>query len=349
MPAVLYGHRKQQPWEALVHKGLLGLAAVLALTAGAAQADVTELRYSTAAPEQTPWGAYLKTTIKVAEEAAEGSLKITPFYSSQLGDEQTALRQTVRGRIDISGQSNVATSLVVPEIALLAAPNLFRDAAESDCVFDNHVQPIFGPMLEDKGLILLSYVEVGYQTIFSTEPLPDAEAAQGLKIRLPPSNSVTLYWREVGAAGVPLGVVDMVPALKTGQVKAIQTSTVYGVAIGLPKLAPYVIYNNAGAHDIGTVLVSKKVWKKLTEKQQQALLKTADYVDELRKAIRGAEQALLGKAEQAGAKVSRPSGAAAESWLTHAAAAQTALVEEIGGDAPKIWQRIQDAKQACAG
>ena len=161
-----------------MHKGFLGVVAAVALAAGAAQAEVTELRYSTAAPEQTPWGAYLKTTIKVAEEAAEGSLKITPFYSSQLGDEQTALRQTVRGRIDISGQSNVATSLVVPEIALLAAPNLFRDAAESDCVFDNHVQPIFGPMLEDKGLILLSYVEVGYQTIFSTEPLPDAQAAQ---------------------------------------------------------------------------------------------------------------------------------------------------------------------------
>ena len=195
---------------------LLTAAAAVFAAQSAVAADVTELRYGTAAPENTPWGTYLKKTIGVAEEAAQGTLKINAFYSSALGDEQTTLRQVVRGRIDMSGQSGVATSLVVPEIALLGAPFLFKDSAQSDCVFDNHVQPIFGPMLEEKGLILLSYVEVGWPTIFSTEPLNTVKAAQNLKVRVPPSNATTLYWKEVGAAGVPLGVVDMVPALKTG-------------------------------------------------------------------------------------------------------------------------------------
>lgn len=328
---------------------LLAAAAAVSFGAQAARAEVTELRYATAAPEGTPWGAYLKTTIQVAEKAAGGTLKIVPYFSSQLGDEQTALRQTVRGRIDMSGQSNTATSLVVPEIALLAAPDLFKDAAQSDCVFDNHVSSIFGPMLDAKGLILLSYVEVGYGTVFSTVPLETPEQAKGLKIRIPPTNAVTLYWKELGAAGVPLGVVDMVPALKTGQVKAIHTSTVYGVAIGLPKLAPYLLYNNSGGHDVGTVTVSKKIWKTLTAKQQDALRLTSTYVSELRKGIRGAEQALLGKAEKAGAKVIRPTGAAMASWRKQAAAVQKALVAGIGGDAPAIWQRVLDAKKACGG
>jgi len=332
-----------------VKKFLVGAAAALLGGSVAQAADVTELRYATAAPEATPWGAYLKTTIDVAEKAAGGSMKIVPYFSSQLGDEQTALRQTVRGRIDISGQSNTATSLVVPEIALLAAPGLFDNAEQSDCVFDNHVQNLFGPMLDEKGLILLSYVEVGFGSVFSTVPLPDAAAAKGLKLRVPPSNAATLYWKEVGAAGVPLGVVDMVPALKTGQVKAIHTSTVYGVAIGLPKLAPYVLYDNSGAHDVGTVTVSKKTWKKLSEQQQQALRTTANYVGELRKGIRGAEQALLAKTEQAGAKVIRPEGAALAGWQAASEPAQQALIREIGGDAPKIWADILAAKKACGG
>jgi TRAP-type C4-dicarboxylate transport system substrate-binding protein len=328
---------------------LIGAAAALLLGAQVAQAaDTMELRYATAAPESTPWGQYLKKTIAVAEKAAGGTLKIVPYYSSQLGDEQTALRQTVRGRIDISGQSNTATSLVVPEIALLAAPYLFENPEQSDCVFDKHVEGIFGPMLDEKGLILLSYVEVGHGTVFSAVPLPDASAAQGLKIRVPPSNAATFYWDELGAGGVPLGVVDMVPALKTGQVKAIHTSTVYGLAIGLPKLAPYIVYNRM-AHDVGTVTVSKKTWKKLSDTQKAALRETAKYVDGLRQGIRGAEQALLAKAEQAGAKVDRPTGAALASWQKAAEAAQLKLVDSIGGNAQLIWQKVLDARKACSG
>lgn len=323
------------------------VAAIIA-TQAAVAADVTELRYATVAPEKTPWGAYLHKTIAVAEEAAVGSLKITPFFSAALGDEQTSLRQTVRGRIDISGQSGVATSLVVPEIALLGAPFLFKDTAESDCVYDNHVNPIFGPMLKEKGLILLSYVEVGWPTIFSVAPLNTVEQGQNIKLRVPPSRATTLYWSEVGAAGVPMGVVDMIPALKTGQVKAIHTSTVYGIAIGLHKLAPYVSYNNTHQHDVGTVTVSAKTWNKLTPVQQAALKKTASYVNELRQGIRGAEQALLGKAAKEGATVNRIDSAAMAGWQTHAAAAQEALVGEIGGRAAEIWNRIQVAKKACS-
>ena len=328
----------------------LTAAAALALSIQVAQAaEVTELRYATAAPKNTPWGAFMIKTNAVAEKAAEGTMKINVFYSSALGDEQTALRQVVRGRIDMSGQSNTATSLVVPEISLLAAPYLFPTAEMSDCVFDNHVEGIFGPMLEEKGLILLSYVEVGHGSVFSTVPMTDAGAAKSLKIRVPPSNNLTLYWKEVGAAGVPLGVVDMIPALKTGQVKAIHTSTVYGVAIGLHKLGKYVLFNNTGSHDVGTVTVGKKTWKKLSEKQKNALKLTATFRDGLRTGIRGAQKALLGKAAKQGATVSTASGAALESWKVHAQASTAALIKEIGPTAPGIWSRIVSAKKACGG
>lgn len=323
------------------------LVSALSLVTTTASA-ITELRYATAAPENTPWGAYLKKTVAAAEKAAEGELKINIYFSSQLGDEQTVLRQTVRGRIDISGQSNTATSLVVPEIAVLSAPYLFKDAQQSDCVFDNHVQDIFGPMLDDKGLVLISYVEVGYNTLFSHEPILRPKDAVGVKMRLPPTLAATSYWKRAGGSGVPMGVVDMVPALKTGQVKALQTSTVYGIAIGLHKLAPNVTYAQI-SHDIGTITVSKKTWKKLNEKQRGALRLMANYVDELRKGVRGAEQALLGKIEKAGINVICPAGEDAASWRSYAAAAQQDLVEGIGPTAKPIWDKVVAAKKACGG
>ena len=297
--------------------------ALCMIAGAAAAADKTEMRYATAAPENTPWGTFLNDTIKDVE-TAEPSLDIVPFFSSQLGDEQTTLRQVVRGRIDISGQSGVATSLIVPEFALLGAPYLFRDTAQADCVFDQHVRPIFEDRMQNSGLVTLSWVEVGHGYISSKMPL---KVASDIK-------------------GVPLGVVDMVPGLKTGQVDAIMTSTVYGLAIGLPKLAPHTLVFRA-THDIGTVTVSKRIWDGLTDAQKQALGLVDARVNDLRKAIRGTEEFLLGKTAEAGAPVTRPTGADLDSWKPAAERASKRLVEEIGGDAAEIWARIQEAKAAC--
>ncbi|MEQ9629740.1 MAG: TRAP transporter substrate-binding protein DctP [Roseitalea porphyridii] len=324
----------------------LAAAAAGLFLATSATAEV-ELRYATAAPEPTPWGKFLLDS-KVDIEKAAPDLKMNIFFSSQLGDEQTVLRQVVRGRIDVSGQSNTATSLVVPEFALLAAPYLFDSVKQADCVFDKHVRPIFEDAMIDSGLVPLSWVEVGQNILFTKTPVKTVADIKNYKLRVPPTRPAALYYEQLGAAGVPMGVVDMVPALKTGQIDGIATVTVYGIAIGLPKLAPNVTVINA-AHDIGTVTVSKKTWDKLTPAHQDALRLIDAKVNELRTAIRGAEGGLLKKTEAAGVPVYYPSEDDMTHWRAAAQPAHDKLIEELGGDAPDIWMKIQAAKKACSG
>jgi TRAP-type C4-dicarboxylate transport system substrate-binding protein len=77
-----------------------GVAAVAMLTAVAFEATAaTELRLATAAPQKTPWGAWMQGIADRVEKASGGELKIKIFFSSQLGNEQVTMRQTVRGRI----------------------------------------------------------------------------------------------------------------------------------------------------------------------------------------------------------------------------------------------------------
>ncbi len=325
----------------------LSVAAAGLLASGIAAADVVELKYATVAPEKTPWGQHFLDRVNATEGAAEGSLKINMFFSSQLGDEPTVVRQLVRGRIDIAGQSNTATSLVVPEFSLLAAPFLFKDAKQSDCVFDNYVKPIFGPLMEKQGLILLSYMEVGFPSLYSKIPVETVADAQGLKIRVAPSKPYPLYWDAVGAASFPMGGSESVPAIKTGRVDALHTSTVFGLIVGYHKLGSNVTYLPSH-HDIGAVVMSKKTWDKLTSEQQIALLKMGEEVDALRRDIRDTEQALLKKAEtEDGATVFRPSGAELEAFRAHGAKAQADLVASIGPSAEPIWAKIKEAVAAC--
>ncbi|MDU9007093.1 TRAP transporter substrate-binding protein [Sedimentitalea todarodis] len=325
------------------------LVASLMSPAVAFAADPIELKYATVAPEKTPWGAHFLDRVAAAETAADGSLKVNMFFSSQLGDEPTVVNQVVRGRIDIAGQSNTATALVVPEFSLLAAPFLFRDAAQSDCVFDNHVKDIFGPLLEAKGLILLSYMEVGYPSIYSKTPVATAEDLKDLKIRVAPSKPYPLYFNAAGAAALPLAGSDSVPAIKTGRVNALHTSTVFGLAVGYHKLGSNVTYLPSH-HDIGTVVMSKKTWDKLTPEQREAVSVMGEEVNALRKSIRDTQVALLAKAEnEDGATVFRPQGEDLEGFRVFAEQAQQELVASIGESAVPIWARIQDAVKACGG
>ena len=148
-----------------------------------------------------------------------------------------------------------------------------------------------------------------------------------------------------GIAPAPVSITQTLPGLGLTTLETAVTAA--DLAIGLPKLAPYLVYNTHGRHDVGTVTVSKKTWNKLTEQQQAALRMTANYVGELRKGIRGAEQALLAKAEQGGATVIRPSGATLAGWRAASGPAQQALVESIGGNAVQMWSDIMAAKKAC--
>ncbi len=319
-----------------------------ALSFSLAAAEPLELRYATVAPEATPWGQHFLDRVAAAQDAADDTVKINMFFSSQLGDEPTVVNQVVRGRIDLAGQSNTATALVVPEFSLLAAPFLFESAEQSDCVFDNHVKDIFGPLLEEKGLILLSYMEVGFPSIYSKIPVETVDDLQGLKLRVAPSKPYPIYFDVAGASSFPMGGSDSVPALNTGRVDALHTSTVFGLAVGYHKLAPNVTYLPSH-HDIGTVVMSKQTWDKLTPEQQDAMRVMGENVNALRKKIRDTQTALLEKAAaEDGATVFRPEGDDLEAFRAHGAEAQRQLVESLGESAEPIWARIQEAVASCS-
>jgi len=324
---------------------VVAAAVAMGMLAGPAKA-VRELRVATAAPQNTPWGKWFDSVAKKVEEVSGGRLKLTTFYGSQLGDEQTVIRQVIRGRIDIAGQSNTATSLVVPEFALLAAPYLWDSPEHADCVFDKHVGKIYGQMLEDAGLVLLTYVEVGQMILFTRKPVHVPVDLKGMKIRAAPTKASVLFFEQAGANPVPLGTLDAMPALKTGNVNGATWPTVYGIAIGTQKLAPHVTLTRH-SHQIGTLTVSRKVWRKLSDDERGWLREGAKLVGFLRKGIRGAENALVGKIRKAGVPVYQPTDTEMTKWRALGPPAQRALVKAIGGRANEIWPEIQSAIAAC--
>ena len=330
----------------MIRKLLLTLGAGAALTAGSLL-DAKELRSSGAAPEPSPWGQVTNAfTAKVAE-LSDGALTINHFHGSQLGDEQTTVKQVARGRLDIGLFSNTATSLLVPEFGLLASPYTFADVAQADCVADTHLLPTFGEAMDAAGVVPIAWLEIGQQIIFSKDKLIKTPSdLHGVKIRTAPTKTDTVFMQTAGGNAIPLGTTDTMPALKTGNVSAVTWPTVYGIAVGYQEVAPNVTVTNH-VHQIGSVIVSKKIWADLSEEDQGWLMEAAEVFKGLRGAVRKAEGGLLGKIADAGTNVYNPTDEEMAAWRAVAPDAQKTILAELGGAAEATWAVIGDAREKC--
>lgn len=318
-------------------------AAILATTSVVA---ATELKLTSGAPPNTPWGKFADKVAEDVNAASAGKLTIKVFPSSQLGDEQTTMRQLVRGRLDLGSYSNAGIALIAPEFGLLANPYLWDSYKQMDCAVDNHLLKIFAPLLASKGVVLLTWMEVGNMILFAQKPVMTPADIKGIKVRSSPALTDTIFWREKGANAIPIGTADAMPALKTGLVSAGSFPTVYGIAVGFQKVAKYVSVTNH-SHQLGAVVASKQVWDRLSPQEREWLLRANRSTGFLRDGVRGAEKALIEKIKKEDVPVHEPTAGETQQWKADAAAIQDKIVKETGGRSAEIWKQILEAKAAC--
>ncbi len=324
---------------------ILTTALVLGLTAFAAQAK--ELRLSMAPPPNSPWGAVTQKFVDKVAELSGGELTIKAFMGSKLGGEQDVIKQIARGRIDMGVMSNTAVSLAVPEFGLLASPYAFDSAEQFDCVADNHLLATYGDDFDKAGLKTLSWMEVGYQVLYTKDGARVPSDLQGVKIRTAPSATDTKFMQQAGVTAVPLSPKDTIPAMKTGQVEGATQLSVFGIVVGYPAVASHITLTRH-QHQVGGIVMSKKTWDGLSEQEQAWVNEAAPIFLELRAALRGAEGALLKKAESEGATIINLTDEEMAEWKALVPAAQDVILNEMGDAAKAKWEAIQTAKAACA-
>ncbi|MFK7755001.1 MAG: TRAP transporter substrate-binding protein [Sedimentitalea sp.] len=322
-------------------------AGALALSLSAVAAEAKELRLSMAPPPNSPWGAVAQKFVEKVDELSGGELTIKAFMGSKLGGEQDVIKQIARGRIDMGVMSNTAVSLAVPTFGLLASPYAFDTPEQLDCVADNHLLDTFGAEFDAAGLKTLSWMEVGYQVLYTKEAVRVPSDLSGVKIRTAPSATDTKFMQQAGATAVPLSPKDTIPALKTGQVDGSTQLSVFGIVVGYPAIAPNITLTRH-QHQVGGIVISTKTWNDLNAQEQGWLNEAAPIFLNLRAALRGAEVALLKKTEGEGTTIITLSDAELAQWKALAPAAQESILGSMGDDAAAKWAAIQAAKASCS-
>lgn len=328
--------------------GSLGLAVATAWTTGAAAQSI-ELRYATSAPPKTVWEMQVQRFQKQVEDASKGSLKINAFLNSQLGSEQDTVAQVARGRIDSGGYSITAGSLLVPEISLLNIPFLFKDQREQDCVYDNHLTKITSELFEKKGVVFISWSEVGVADIIGKKPFISPDDLKGLRARSAPNKVAGYMWSQFGANPNPLPVTEWTSAFQTGLIDVADSAPTFYFFSGLAKLAPVVTMTQHQDQG-GVVIVNKAAFDKLSDDHKKALADTGRTIpaSQLRTEVRGFESKIREMHKAGGGTIIDLTAEQRAVWRKGIEAAWPKMVAAVGGESNVYWKAIQDGIKACS-
>ena len=326
---------------------LIASTAVAAMMVGSiAQADA--LKFSTAAPNGTPWVTHYEKSAENLAANSDGAITMEVFGGGQLGAEVETIKQTARGRLDIGNFSVTAASVVVPEVNMLVSPFFWDNVEQADCALDNHLLPVFDELFEARGLKIIQWTELGWQILFSKEPVTSVEDAEGFKMRVAPAKNADLLWRGIGAAGVPLPFAEVASSLQTGIVDGGELPTISYIATGLHKVAPNMTRTNH-IYQPSVTLMSLKTWNAMSEDEQQTFMSSIESSETLRKNVRGAISFFEGKMQDEGGTIHDLSADARAEWAAKFTdELQQELIAAVGGESQRVFNEVVAARDACS-
>lgn len=323
----------------------LALAATLAAFAAPATAE-TVLKLGSVSPSGSPWTKWVQNVSAQVAEASNGELRIELFLDGQVGDEQTIIRQTVKGRLDLAYVSNVPLALLAEELVLPSVANLFDSVDQGTCVAHNHLAAAFSEVMEDSGVVPLTWMEIGHNALFSKTPIRLPSDLEGLKVRIAPTTADAALTKALGTSGIPLGIPDAIPGLQTGTVDAASFPALVGMSMGIHKIAPHVTVTNH-SRLIGAVAISKRTWDKLSDQEKEWLRTFKADGPKLTEVILATEEAMLQKIADAGVQVHYLSDEEQAVWADLTKPILQDVIDQTGGQAQAIVERLIEAKALC--
>ncbi|MFD2740616.1 TRAP transporter substrate-binding protein DctP [Sulfitobacter aestuarii] len=323
------------------------IAVVVSAIVGAAAAQAETLKVATAAPNGTPWVAHLEKSAANLAEISGGAMTMEVFAANQLGAETDTIKQTARGRLDAGIFSITAVASVVPEVAMLVTPFFWDNFEQADCALDEHLSDTYDELFQARGLRLVQWQELGWQNLFTDEPISGPKDVDGLKMRVGTSLNHDLYWRAAGVSGVPLPFSETATGLQTGLIDGGELPTISYVAGGVGKLSPHLT-RTRHIYQPSIMLMSTKVWDRLSEEQQAQFNEAMEPAQALRGAVRDAIDFFSAKHVEEGGTINELDEAQRAEWAALWTEEKTQeLIDATGGESQRVYDAVVKAREAC--
>jgi TRAP-type C4-dicarboxylate transport system substrate-binding protein len=236
----------------------------------AAQAGGTVIKIAVVTPEGSSWVKVLKEMVAEVRERTEGEVDFQIFAGGISGDEADVLRKMRANRLQAAGLSGVGAGIVLPEIRVLEAPLLFHNDAEIDRVRDSMFD-YFAGAFDQKGYVLLGFVEGGWVYLFGQKDLSRDDGLQNAKMWVWQGDRVAeTFLNAFGVRTTPLNIADVNTGLETGMIDAFYAPPLAALTFQWAARVGYML-DYPLANSTGALLMTKTTFARLPATHQQTL------------------------------------------------------------------------------
>jgi tripartite ATP-independent transporter DctP family solute receptor len=272
-------------------KSVLATVALAACGLATAQ-DIKErtIKFGLNSPEGHPAVAGMRKFASAVEAKSGGKMKVQLFLNGSLGSDQATLSALKGGTVEMAVMNSGILASEVKALEVFDFPFMFANEKEADAIVDGPIGQKMHAALADKGIIGLSYWELGFRNITTgKKAITKVDDIAGLKLRVIP-NAINVDWvKALGANPTPLPFPEVYAALEQGAIDGQENPIAVIAANKFWEVQKHVALTNH-QYNPQSVIFSKKVWDTMSPAEKKII---DDSADEAVKAQREANRAAL--------------------------------------------------------
>ncbi|MEW6369008.1 MAG: TRAP transporter substrate-binding protein DctP [Acidobacteriota bacterium] len=236
--------------------------AALFLLCAPGRAQNVHIKMATIAPKGSSWHLILQEMGEQWKATSGGRVTLTLYPGGVAGDDGDVVRKMRLGTIGAGLLASSGLSNIDRSILALQVPMMYSSYEEIDYVLSK-MSPQFDKAFEDKGFVILNWVNAGWVHFFTKTPVRTPDDMKSLKIfAWAGDNSTVELWKWAGFSPIPLPSTEISTALQTGLVTALPSPPQAAVLLQWYTHAKNMT-DVKWAVLIGATVITKTAWEKI--------------------------------------------------------------------------------------
>ncbi|WP_422486760.1 DctP family TRAP transporter solute-binding subunit [Gudongella sp. DL1XJH-153] len=233
--------------------------------------ETVELKFSSAANEDSTWHVGVQKFIDEVEEKTDGKFQITAFTSDQLsgGNQASGIELVQTGSTDIHITDALVWSSIQPKAIAPAMPWLLPTYEDVDMYMAGAGGEAIKEAINESGVVCIGIGEAGYRQVVNTRnPIETPEDMSGLKMRIPGSNVHVSLLKYIGADPITMSQSEVYTSLQQGSIEAAENTIDLLFAQRTLEVVDHLTLWNY-SYDPLFLSVSQELWESLSDEEKQ--------------------------------------------------------------------------------